>query len=279
MKPLAIISLLLIVLVAGCQVTGKAFPMPTGKVYVTSSPSDASVYVQYIYCGNTPVTCTGPAASGITLTVSKKGYVDYATKFGFSFNKTKTLNVMLAVTSCVDSDGGRKPYIPGKVTIYHAGTQTSVDTLDKCMTQTQLFEQTCGVDSNGNPISVANPISCPRGSLCGTAGAGQPGACITDGMVCTDSDNTVITPGDTSKFTAGTACVGHNCESDNCNSATSVFERYCIQRNSEGFPEIGIYPYGCPAGYVCMTDNGRGYCSTPLSAPKPMLAIMPAASQ
>jgi len=74
--------LLLTVLIAGCQDNslGKAM-VGVGKVYVLTNPAGAKVSLMGAYCGVSPVYCYGPSSvTALTVTASKAGYYDSATK-------------------------------------------------------------------------------------------------------------------------------------------------------------------------------------------------------
>ena len=67
----------------------------TGSIYVTSSPSGASVYLDGSYKGTTPKTITGVSAGSHTIKLSKSGYKDYTRTTSVIAGETKRINANL----------------------------------------------------------------------------------------------------------------------------------------------------------------------------------------
>jgi hypothetical protein len=136
---------------------------PTGNLYVTSSPSNASLYVDNVYRGGTPWTVANLNASSHIVRLLKPGYATYYTTVNITAGQTKTLAITLTqipATVCIDSDGGLNYYVRG--TTY--GTYTN--STDYCADSITLQENYCLNGTN----KLMTTYACPNGCL--------DGACI-----------------------------------------------------------------------------------------------------
>ena len=110
----------------------------TGSIYVDSSPSGASVYLDGSYKGKTPKTITGVSAGSHTIKLSKSGYNDYTRTTSVIAGETKRINLNLRqatgsiyVTSSpsgasvyIDGSSYKKGTNPIKITGVSAGSHT-----------------------------------------------------------------------------------------------------------------------------------------------------------
>ncbi len=71
----------------------------TGSLTVTSTPSQATVYVDGVYRGTTPLTLTGVSTGIHQIKVTKSGYQDYSMSVSVPKGKTATIPVALKVVS------------------------------------------------------------------------------------------------------------------------------------------------------------------------------------
>ncbi|MGV8171175.1 MAG: PEGA domain-containing protein [Candidatus Woesearchaeota archaeon] len=100
--------ILAIILLSGCtnNQVGKAIPITngtnptnqTGSLYVASSPSGASLYVDNIYKGVTPYTASGLTIGNHAVKLTKTGYNTYTTT-KYIYARSNTLNVTLTTNS------------------------------------------------------------------------------------------------------------------------------------------------------------------------------------
>ncbi len=147
--------------------------------------------------------------------------------------------------TCLDSDGGNYPLIPGNVT--KAG-QTYKDV---CYGGSTISEYYCD-SSTGNVLSGTN--GCPSGSSCVNDALGQ-GYCQNITNTCSDTDSP--TQNYTQKGTI-TANNGITSGTDTCATTSKLTEYYCNAGNS-GVSES----FNCGASYNC----ANGACVLNVVAP------------
>jgi hypothetical protein len=107
----------------------------TGSVYVTSSPSGASVYLDDVYKGTTPNTITSVATGTHTIQISRSGYQTYTGTVSVSSGSTTTVSVSLPpISSSVGSlymtsnPPGAQVYVDST---YRGTTPTTVGSLSQ----------------------------------------------------------------------------------------------------------------------------------------------------
>ncbi len=105
----------------------------TGSVYVTSSPSGASIYLDDAYQGTTPMTVTSVATGSHTIRISRSGYQTYTGTVSVSSGSTTTVSVSLPpISSSVGSlymtsnPSGAQVYVDST---YRGTTPTTVGSL------------------------------------------------------------------------------------------------------------------------------------------------------
>ncbi|HIH69644.1 PEGA domain-containing protein [Methermicoccus shengliensis] len=76
--------------------TATPTPTPTGSIYVSSSPSGASIYIDGIYQGTTPKTISNLNAGMYTLRLSKDGYEEHTERVIVEAGRTATVSVSLS---------------------------------------------------------------------------------------------------------------------------------------------------------------------------------------
>jgi hypothetical protein len=108
----------------------------SSSIYVTSSPSGASVYLDGSYKGKTPKTITGVSAGSHTIKLSKSGYKDYTRTRSVKAGKRTIINANLRqATGSIDVtstpsgasvylDGSPKGTTPKTITGVSAGSHT-----------------------------------------------------------------------------------------------------------------------------------------------------------
>jgi len=107
-----------------------AIPTPkpsTGSIYVSSTPSDASIYLDGIYKGTTPKTVSGVSVGSHTLKLTKSRYEDYTTTVSVTAGDTASIDAPLTVEtgpiSVSSTPSGADIYLDGR---YKGTTPTTI---------------------------------------------------------------------------------------------------------------------------------------------------------
>jgi len=135
-----------------------------GAIYVSSDPSEASISLDKVYKGRTPMTISKVSAGSHEIKITKPGYKDYNVQVTVTGGETETVNAKLVETGSISvrsSPSGANVYLDGSkkgVTTLLASKYDSRDSIiDKV-----LIDRDLAIDRNLVAIDGDLVIESPR---------------------------------------------------------------------------------------------------------------------